>query len=79
MHDLIPDERESVEEMALKSALVSQVLRWVDSLPEEDRKLLLAAYSDGKTTVQLAREYGVSQQAISKRLGRILSQLKKIF
>lgn len=79
LHDLIPDERESVEEMALKSALVSQVLRWVDSLPEEDRKLLLAAYSDGKTTVQLAREYGVSQQAISKRLGRILSQLKKFF
>ncbi len=79
LHDLIPDEHESVEEMALKSALTSQVLSWVNSLPEEDRKLLLAYYADGKTTVQLAREYGVSQQAISKRLGRLLSRLKKIF
>lgn len=79
LHDILPDGRESVEETALKSVLTEQVRRWVDSLPDEDRKLLLAAYADGKTTVQLAREYGVSQQAISKRLRRILSRLKKFF
>ena len=79
LYDLIPNGNENVEELALRSTLVSQVRRLVDSLPEEDRELLLAAYAGGKTTVQLAREYGVSQQMISKRLRRILSRLKNFF
>lgn len=79
MYDLISSGDENVEELVLRSMLAGQVRRLVDSLPEEDRALILAVYADGRTTVQLARERGVSQQAISKRLGRILSLLKKFF
>lgn len=46
-------------------------------LPEEHRELLLQHYLQGRTQTDLAQEKGVSQPAISKRLGQAMDSLRQ--
>ena len=48
------------------------------SLPEDERLLICRHYYNKITETELASLYGISQQAISKRIGKIRAKLKKI-
>ena len=48
-------------------------------LTAEQRELLESVYIDGLTLTEIARQKGVSQQAISKRIAVIIKKLKKSF
>jgi DNA-directed RNA polymerase specialized sigma24 family protein len=58
------------ERARIKSAL--------DGLAELDRGLIRRLFWDGRGEGDLAREWGVSQQAVSKRKQRILTQLRRL-
>ena len=49
----------------------------LDSLAELDRGLIRQLFWDGRTEDDLAREWGVSQQAVSKRKQKILRALRR--
>src|SRR5262249_47786186 len=48
----------------------------LDGLAERDRGLIRRLFWDGRGEGDLAREWGVSQQAVSKRKQRILKELR---
>lgn len=47
-------------------------------LTKEERMLVDQYFFEGKSETQLGELYDVSQQAISKRLHRIIERIKKI-
>jgi hypothetical protein len=49
----------------------------LDSLAERDRGLIRQLFWDGRSEDDLAREWGVSQQAVSKRKQKILQELRR--
>jgi DNA-directed RNA polymerase specialized sigma24 family protein len=49
----------------------------LDGLAEPDRGLIRRLFWDGRSEDDLASEWGVSQQAVSKRKQRILKQLRR--
>ena len=57
--------------------LVPVVDDCIAELPEDDRELLVKHYFAGRTQADLAVEGGVSQQAIAKRLQRIVDTLRQ--
>ena len=57
--------------------LVPVIDECIAELPEEDRELLVQHYFTGRTQVDLAAERGVSRQATTKRLRRIVDTLRQ--
>lgn len=62
---------EAVQNTALYEAL--------QSLSDEQKKLLTLIYADGLNQEQLAAMYGTSQQAISRRILRAHNKIKTFF
>lgn len=52
------------------------IRRALAQLPEQDRYLIERRFWDGATERELARELGISQPAVHKRLSRILERLR---
>jgi RNA polymerase sigma factor (sigma-70 family) len=51
--------------------------RWLDRLPERERRLIQGMYWDEKTQVEVARMLSLSQPAVSKLNRQILAQLRR--
>lgn len=51
--------------------------RAIAELPETDRQLVVARYLAGRSQAELAREAGVSQATISRRLSRAVGKLRR--
>jgi DNA-directed RNA polymerase specialized sigma24 family protein len=49
----------------------------LDGLADLDRHLICQLFWDGRREDDLAREWGVSQQAVSKRKQKILRELRR--
>lgn len=58
---------------------ISNLYSAIKKLSERDRKLIELYYYESKTQQEVAEILGVSQQAVQKRLDRILGRLKKYF
>jgi RNA polymerase sigma factor (sigma-70 family) len=56
-----------------------ELKRTLTSLPEADRDLLQDLFWDGLTETEVASGLGISQQAVSKRKRKILSELRRAF
>lgn len=50
----------------------------MDALPEDEKALIVAHFYDEVPQTELAERYGVSQQAISKKIAKIRAKLKKL-
>jgi RNA polymerase sigma factor (sigma-70 family) len=48
-------------------------------LSGEQRELLESVYIDGRTRTEIAKQKGVSQQAVSKQIATIIKKLEKSF
>ena len=79
LYEIIADEASNVEQEATADLLKEKLRLGLKCLSREDVGILFELYVIGKSITQLSKERGVSHQAISKRVSRILSKLKKYF
>lgn len=73
LSDFLMVDDESAREAVEARALLAPPLRGLDA---EDLRLLVMTYSEGLTQQQIGQAIGVTQMTISRRLARILSQLR---
>jgi len=65
------------EIFAPPSTLAGAVARTLETLPAEDRFLLAAYYLDRQTLLQIARTLKVHEATVSRRLKRLVAELRK--
>ena len=58
--------------------LLDKLRQAVDTLPEDEKALIAQHFYDEVPQTELAERYGVSQQAISKKIAKIRAKLKKL-
>lgn len=58
--------------------MISLLYKAIKLLPEEDKKLLRLHFFQNLSENKLAEMYGISQQAINKRLRKIYDKIKII-
>lgn len=76
--DILPNDADSVVDRVIRSMMVDKLKQAVLLLPDEDQLLIYQHYYSNISETKLAVLYGISQQAISKRIGRIQDKLKKL-
>lgn len=62
---------------ALLELDAQRLRRAMEALPPRQRDLLRQIYFENRSIASIAREEGVSKQAVHDRLGRILKKIKK--
>lgn len=79
LHEALADGRIDVERTALSHLDHETLAAALKSLTKEEVAFLAEIYVQGKSAVQMAKERGVSQPAITQRRDRLLKRLKKFF
>ncbi len=74
---LFPDRTESIEDMVVRSILIEQMLKAVEHLSSEDKKLIFYYFVSEKSQRECARILGISQKTVGNRLKKIYEILKK--
>lgn len=67
-----------VAAQAERNILLEKLEDAMHCLSDEERLLLYRRYYDEMTETEIAGIYGISQQAVSKRIWKVLGKLKKI-
>lgn len=76
--DILADRRTDVEMQVINQMTVEQLRKAFLLLSTDEIALLKLRYFKEYSEIKLSKYYGVSQQAISKRIKKILSKIKKI-
>jgi RNA polymerase sigma factor (sigma-70 family) len=58
--------------------VAQQVSQWLDALNEDERRLFVSHLLEGRTLADIARELGITRQAVSKRWLRSLNKLRPL-
>ena len=72
------DQNYSIEGLVLWKQDVRDLLNAIHSLDAKQQELITAVFYQKRTVSQIAREFGVSQAAISQRLQTAIKNLKKL-
>lgn len=75
---ILVDLETNVEEQVTNKIILEQLHNAFLLLSEEERELIMLKFSKGFSEVKLSIYYGISQQAISKRLKKVLTKIKEI-
>ena len=67
----------SMEDLAIKREIYNKLTLAIDALPQRERELIRMIFYCGFTEARCAKIFGISQQAISYRLGKALYKLKR--
>ena len=76
--DILVDKHTDVETQVINEMTVQQLRQAFLLLSPDEIALLKLRYFKEYSEIKLSKFYGVSQQAISKRIKKILSKIKKI-
>lgn len=76
LEEFIPD-RNDVEEDYLRQELTSEINAFLGTLPLEKRQLFVRRYYFADSIPEIARRFGISENAASVRLNRLREKLKK--
>ena len=76
LDDCVPS-RESIEQTVDTKALGKCIDNWLSELPEADRHLFLRRYWYGETVSTIAKSRGISANAMTQKLFRMRSSLKR--
>lgn len=79
LHDIIAGKNTKVEEAAVESLLCGYLRDVFGQLALDEQALLMDIYADEMTIAQVAREKGVSRQAVSKRVQKLVRKIQKFF
>ena len=74
------EQQENEEYCKMREELKQRLFdRAIASLTEKQRRHLLLRYVEGKTSVEIAREEGISEQAVRKNTQTAIRKFEKIF
>ena len=76
--DILVDTVADTAEQAENNILLDKLRCALTELSLEDRTLLLQYYSAEMSECELSGIYGISQQAVSKRIHKILARVKNL-
>ena len=76
--DTLVDPDEDIAEQVAQKMMIEKLRRVLPLLSEDEQLLIQRHYFDGISETELAAIYGITQQGISKRIGRIREKLKKL-
>lgn len=76
--DTLVDPDENIAEQVAQKMMIEKLRRVIPLLSEDERLLIQRHYFDGIPETELAAIYGITQQGISKRIGRIREKLEKL-
>ena len=76
--DILVDTVADTQGQAERSLLLDKLRHALNKLSEEERTLLEQYYFAGVSECELSDIYGISQQAVSKRVRKILTKLKNL-
>ena len=76
--DIIVDRAPLPDETVTDRLMVENLLSCLGRLGEDDRALLTALYYDGKSETEIAASLGITQQAVSKRLHKVIRKLRSM-
>jgi RNA polymerase sigma factor (sigma-70 family) len=76
--DYIADTVADMAEDVMEQLLLDKLRECISLLSFEEQKLIHQHYYDEISEVELSREYGISQQAVSKRLKKVREKLKNL-
>jgi RNA polymerase sigma-70 factor (family 1) len=73
-----PDPSDNTQAMhaMIRSEVVAEIIRAVDSLPEGCRRIVLMSYMDGKKNQEIAEELGISVNTVKTQKKRALQLLR---
>ena len=71
------EDHDMIEEI-YKKDMMKAIMNLLESLDEEDKKLIIDILINDRKERELAEEYQISQQMVSKRKGKILKNLKEL-
>lgn len=74
--DFIPDISKDIAEVVSDKLMLDKLRECLFLLPDEEKELICRHYYEEMTEVELSKLYGISQQAVSKRLKKIREKLK---
>ena len=74
----LPSLSVSVEETLLDKLEKEELHKAIKKLTKEEQELIYFHYFDNRSETELARIYGISQQAISKKIRKIREKIKKL-
>lgn len=69
---------EDVAEQVVNRIMLDKLRECLSMLTEQEMELINFLYYEEKSETELSSFYGISQQAVSKRLKRILAKLRKL-
>lgn len=76
--DILVDESEPVDEQIIRKVMEDKLRKAMLLLSEDERLLIYLHYYAAIPETELAAFYGISQQAISKRIAKVRGKLKNI-
>lgn len=76
--DFIPDTSKDIAEVVSDKLILDKLRECLFLLPDGEKKLIYQHYYEEMTEVELSKLYGISQQAVSKRLRKIREKLKQL-
>ncbi|MEG1684300.1 MAG: sigma-70 family RNA polymerase sigma factor [Oscillospiraceae bacterium] len=69
---------DNVQDRVEKAILIETMMHCLNQLPQAEHDLICAAFFAAQTQDVLAKKYGISQQAVSKKLKNALALLAKL-
>lgn len=77
-----PDNSVSVEEKYIrqeeKEIFNARLHKAIDSLTPRQKEMVIMVYFEGKSQVEVAQKYGITESAVSQAMDRIHNTLRKI-
>ncbi len=75
---MIPDTTENVEMQVERKLMLENLKTCILLLSDESQKIIYLRFYENMTEEQIGEIYGITQQAVSKRIDRIVKKLKKL-
>ena len=75
---IIPDTTENVEMQVERKLMLENLKTCILLLSDESQKIIYLRFYMNLTEAQIGKIYGITQQAVSKRIGRIIEKIKKL-
>lgn len=74
---MIPDTTQNVEMQVERKLMLENLKTCILLLPDESQRIIFLRFYEELTEAQIGKIYGITQQAVSKRIGRIIEKIKK--
>lgn len=79
LHDIVSDDSVDIQQEIINRSVTQKLYSIQKDLGKEEKDLIYMAFCKNMSTVAIASVLGVSQQAVSKRIIRLLDRMKNNF